>query len=283
MDCVCVCMFVLFNLHAIPICAHLICMCALFLCVFFYRWKYSFNQTVPTDSMAEKSISFILFLFSFFFHSPKTANNNKKNDKYKLTNALIKIYDLSTIWNSLPIDSVFGEYLLSQQHFKPVSVIILLRNEMLCSLHQLSRRSGAHAIFIQLYVVTRRNGFIFKSIFIVTTKWSQNMNISTWKWFKPIYSDIFPLCAKNKSQTARHSINVYKWCKKKSRVCVLHVMQFMFDRLRDYHFASYNNDNIHCTHRMNGCQAENNDSSSMIATKPSLFLCVIDLRWNIKS
>lgn len=71
--------------------------------------------------------------------------------------------------------------------------------------------------------------------------------------------------------------------KKKSRVCVLHVMQFMFDRLRDYHFASYNNDNIHCTHRMNGCQAENNDSSSMIATKPSLFLCVIDLRWNIKS
>lgn len=63
---------------------------------------------------------------------------------------------------------------------------------------------------------------------------------------------------------------------------VSNVMQFMFDRLRDYHFASYNNDNIHCTHQMNGCQAENNDSSSMIATKPSLFLCVIDLRWNIK-
>lgn len=64
MDSVCLYMFVLFNLHAIPICAHLICMCALFLCVFFIVESIlSIKLCQPIQWRKNQS-----FLFSFSSH-----------------------------------------------------------------------------------------------------------------------------------------------------------------------------------------------------------------------
>lgn len=169
----CVCVCVLFNLHAILICRIFdMCVYVPFYAVicFFYRWKYSFNQTVPTDSIAEKSISFILPLSAVFFHSPKTADHKKKNNIQKHT-----IYrQFGTVCRLIRFRRVFAFSKALETSFRHNSI------EMKCfGVHRVSMQTEWRTRFL-FDCISEWNGSFFLQInFIITAKWSQQLTPHT--------------------------------------------------------------------------------------------------------